>query len=129
MQLFHRYVHKGTLFKFATDWQKMYGGDVYAMKVASHELKVQYAQTLSAHKANRGFPSKGLTRYMSCGIHELRFPLMALIDYRGFRLTAQSILPIKDNTLGTFVVVLSYHFYYVSHKITRSVWIQQRWQY
>ena len=42
MQLFHRYVHRGTLFKFATDWQKMYGGDVYAMKVASHELKVQY---------------------------------------------------------------------------------------
>ena len=59
-------------------------------------------------KLTKNISSKGLTRYMSCGIHELRFPLMALIDYRGFRLTAQSILPIKDNTLGTFVLFCPY---------------------
>ena len=29
----------------------------------------------------------------------LHVPIMALIDYRGYRLIAESILPIKDKTL------------------------------
>jgi hypothetical protein len=30
---------QGILFKFATDWHNLYGGDEFAMKAASHELK------------------------------------------------------------------------------------------
>ena len=36
---------------------------------------------------------------MNCDIHDLRLPLMALIDYRGFRIIAVSILPIDCDTL------------------------------
>lgn len=71
-----KYIHRGILFKFAMDWEGLYGGDEYSAKVASHELK-------------------GLARYFSCAVRGLHFPLMALIDYRGFRLTASSILPIS----------------------------------
>lgn len=50
------------------------------MKAASHELK-------------------GLMSYYSCNIKGLAFPLMAVIDYKGFRVLALSILPIKENSL------------------------------
>src|SRR5690349_20535631 len=45
-----------------------------------------------------GLELKGLMRYYGCeGLH---VPLMAVIDYRGFRLVAMSILPIeKKKTL------------------------------
>ena len=58
-----KYIHRGILFKFAMDWEGLYGGDEYSAKVASHELK-------------------GLARYFSCAVRGLHFPLMALIDYR-----------------------------------------------
>eukprot|EP01105_Mastigella_eilhardi_P018365 TRINITY_DN4240_c0_g1_i8.p1 TRINITY_DN4240_c0_g1~~TRINITY_DN4240_c0_g1_i8.p1 ORF type:complete len:943 (-),score=202.12 TRINITY_DN4240_c0_g1_i8:2539-5286(-) len=44
-----------------------------------------------------GHELKGLMRYS--GIQQLRTPLMALIDYRGFRLVAMSRLPINNSTL------------------------------
>ncbi len=34
-----KYLHEGILFKFASDWARMYAGDEYAMKVASHDFK------------------------------------------------------------------------------------------
>ena len=34
-----KYLYDGILFKFACDWKNMYGGDEYAMKVASHDFK------------------------------------------------------------------------------------------
>ncbi|GAM24988.1 hypothetical protein SAMD00019534_081630 [Acytostelium subglobosum LB1] len=68
-----KYVYNGILFKFASDWIKIYGNDEFSMKAGGHELK-------------------SVMRYYGCeGIH---VPLMALLDYRGFRLVAMSILPI-----------------------------------
>src|SRR5690554_6514123 len=50
------------------------------MKAASHELK-------------------GLQHYYHSNVPGLHFPLMAYIDYRGWRLQALSLLPIDANTL------------------------------
>ncbi|KAL6072242.1 Clu domain-containing protein [Balamuthia mandrillaris] len=50
------------------------------MKAAGHELK-------------------GLMEYMDCRVKGLHFPLMVLVDYRGYRLIAESILPLGPNTL------------------------------
>jgi len=43
---------------------------------------------------------KGLTALLdwelkTVGLHTVKFPLMILIDHRGFRLIAMSILPLK----------------------------------
>lgn len=88
-----KYLCQGILFKFSADalvsgndepatW--MYGGnepDVEAaMKAAGHDLK-------------------GLMNCWNAAIPELHFPLMALIDYRGYRLGAISILPINKATI------------------------------
>ena len=76
-----KYVVHGILFKFAVDAHGLYGGDhVAAGKVAGHELK-------------------GLMAYMSCEIPDVNVPLMTLIDYRGFRIIAMSVLPINNGTL------------------------------
>lgn len=89
-----KYLCQGILFKFCRDtiitppgarpvvW--MYGGskpDTHAaMKAAAHDLK-------------------GLVTCYSTKINQLHFPLMAIIDYRGYRLVAVSILPISKKTL------------------------------
>ncbi|EGC35315.1 hypothetical protein DICPUDRAFT_152393 [Dictyostelium purpureum] len=84
-----KYHCQGILFKFAMDtmlnndcW--MYGGDNarddYAAKAASNELK-------------------GLISYYMAGVKGLNYPLMALIDYKGFRLIALSVLPISNETI------------------------------
>eukprot|EP01125_Pyxidicula_operculata_P001241 TRINITY_DN1115_c1_g3_i3.p1 TRINITY_DN1115_c1_g3~~TRINITY_DN1115_c1_g3_i3.p1 ORF type:complete len:317 (-),score=65.04 TRINITY_DN1115_c1_g3_i3:91-1041(-) len=84
-----KYICQGILFKFATDVKHkdnwIYGGtsqnDEKAMKAANNELK-------------------GLMSYFSCNLEGLHFPLFALIHYRGFCITAMSLLPIsKDKTL------------------------------
>ena len=69
-----KFIHHGILFKFATDWKRIYQSDESAMKAAGHELK-------------------SVMRYAQCD--QLHVPLMALIDYRGYRLVAESILPIN----------------------------------
>eukprot|EP01119_Soliformovum_irregulare_P018159 TRINITY_DN5508_c0_g1_i4.p1 TRINITY_DN5508_c0_g1~~TRINITY_DN5508_c0_g1_i4.p1 ORF type:complete len:1482 (-),score=512.19 TRINITY_DN5508_c0_g1_i4:32-3964(-) len=75
-----KYICNGILFKFSIDHHNLYGGDENAMKAAAHELK-------------------GLQNYYHCNIHGLCFPLMAFIDYRGWRLQALSLLPIGGNSL------------------------------
>ena len=76
-----KYRKDGIFFKFATDHDKLLGGDLNAMKVAGHELK-------------------GLTAFSSCGmLFGISFGLMALIDYRGYRLIATSELPISTSTI------------------------------
>jgi hypothetical protein len=40
-----------------------------------------------------------LTSIFNCGVEDVNLPLMAIIDYRGFRLTCLSVLPINDETL------------------------------
>lgn len=49
---------KGILFKFAIDFEGIYGGDEGAMKAAGQELK-------------------GLTEYFQCNISGLSFPLVS----------------------------------------------------
>lgn len=75
-----KYLVNNILFKFALDFKGLYGGDHGAAKAAGQELK-------------------GLIAYYSCGVAELRVPLMALVDYMGFRLIAISVLPVNKETL------------------------------
>ncbi len=75
--------------KFSLDVQLddgsfMYGGrernDSLAMKSGNHELK-------------------GLTAFMGSEIQGLCWPLMVVVDYKGYRLVASSLLPISDSTI------------------------------
>eukprot|EP01114_Cavostelium_apophysatum_P011844 TRINITY_DN2636_c0_g1_i2.p1 TRINITY_DN2636_c0_g1~~TRINITY_DN2636_c0_g1_i2.p1 ORF type:complete len:1423 (+),score=460.75 TRINITY_DN2636_c0_g1_i2:227-4495(+) len=75
-----KYVVKNILFKFAVDQYGLFQSDEHAAKVAGHDLK-------------------GLIQYFDLGIPGLHFPLMALVDYVGFRLQALSLLPINAETL------------------------------
>jgi len=76
-----KYLVRSILFKFALDTEGIYGGnDAAAAKVAGHELK-------------------GVQAYFNCSIQGLCLPLIALVDYRGFRLLAISLLPITRETL------------------------------
>ena len=72
-----KYVAQGILFKFATDWRGLYGGDESAAKAASHELR-------------------GLIHVHQCRVRDLHTPLMALIDYHGHRMIAMSLVPIDE---------------------------------
>lgn len=75
-----KYIVHNILFKFAVDSAGLYGSDYAAAKVAGHELK-------------------GLIQYFNTSLPELCVPLMALVDYGGFRLIAMSILPISERTI------------------------------
>mmetsp|Transcript_850 Transcript_850/g.2694 ORF Transcript_850/g.2694 Transcript_850/m.2694 type:complete len:1584 (-) Transcript_850:61-4812(-) len=75
-----KYVVNSILFKFAVDSNGLYGGDYGAAKVASQEMK-------------------GLNSYFSCGLAKLHVPLMALVDFMGFRLIAMSLLPLGKDSL------------------------------
>ncbi|EGC32510.1 hypothetical protein DICPUDRAFT_15088, partial [Dictyostelium purpureum] len=77
-----KYIVQGILFKFALENETfgLYGSDENAMKTAAHELN-------------------GCTSFLNCGIKGLHVPLMAYIDYRGFRLMAMSLLPISKKSL------------------------------
>lgn len=48
---------------------------------------------------NSGHELKGAISYLNCGVMGLNVPLMCLVDYRGHRLIAMSVLPIDDNTI------------------------------
>lgn len=86
-----KFICQGILFKFAVDVQLpnspfwMYGKHTaateYAMKAAGSELRHIVAFSNAV------------------GETDLRVPLMALIDYRGFRLVASSLLPIASHTI------------------------------
>jgi hypothetical protein len=76
-----KFSHNGIIFKFAVDESGLYGGnDELIMKTAAHDLV-------------------GLMALIECNISGLHFPLLALIDYLGYRLIACSILPIDRSTL------------------------------
>ncbi len=72
---------RGILFKLADGstgpWN---GSDEAAMKAAGHDLK-------------------GAIHYFNCNLSNLRIPLMALIDYKGFRMTAQAVLPLSPGSI------------------------------
>eukprot|EP01125_Pyxidicula_operculata_P017771 TRINITY_DN626_c0_g1_i2.p1 TRINITY_DN626_c0_g1~~TRINITY_DN626_c0_g1_i2.p1 ORF type:complete len:1906 (-),score=451.08 TRINITY_DN626_c0_g1_i2:60-5777(-) len=84
-----KYIFQGILFKFALDvplndtvW--MYGGNKpnneKAMKAAAHERK-------------------GLINLFHCHLPGFHCPLMQLIHYKGFCLTAMALLPIDKSTI------------------------------
>ncbi|KAM9964845.1 hypothetical protein ACTFIW_004637 [Dictyostelium discoideum] len=77
-----KYIVQGILFKFALENEAfgLYGNDENAMKTAAHELN-------------------GCASFLNCGVKGLHVPLMAFIDYRGFRLMAMSLLPISKKSL------------------------------
>ena len=54
--------------------------DAAASTVAGHELK-------------------GMQAYFNCAINGMNLPLMALVDYKGFRLIAIALLPIDETTI------------------------------
>jgi len=81
------------LFKFAVDHKNIYGSDYSAAKAAGNELR-------------------GLMCYFNASIPDINVPLMALVDYRGFRLTAMSLLPVDTSTIiyGTFDAGKTIHY-------------------
>ena len=66
--------------RFVADFDGLYGGDEFAYKSASHELK-------------------GLRAYMQCELADLRTPLFCLVDFAGFRVIATSVLPLSKGSL------------------------------
>ena len=56
------------------------GSDEAAAKAAGHDLK-------------------GSVHYSTCKVRELHVPLILLIDYKGFRMSAQAFLPLGENSL------------------------------
>ena len=75
-----KYIVHNILFKFAVDNHGLLGSNYAAAKVAGNELK-------------------GLLCYFNCHLLDVRLPLMALVDYLGFRIVAISLLPINKSTL------------------------------
>eukprot|EP01119_Soliformovum_irregulare_P020844 TRINITY_DN6817_c0_g1_i2.p1 TRINITY_DN6817_c0_g1~~TRINITY_DN6817_c0_g1_i2.p1 ORF type:complete len:1128 (-),score=345.63 TRINITY_DN6817_c0_g1_i2:76-3459(-) len=75
-----KYLCKGIYFKFAVNSMNIYPDDEAAIKVAGHELAA-------------------LNQVFSLWLKDFCFPMMILLDYRGFRLIAMSTLPINNNTL------------------------------
>jgi hypothetical protein len=75
-----KYFQEGILFKFALDSHGLYGGDINAMKSAGHEMKCLVSLF------------KRLDR-------NYFVPMVGVIDYKGFRIIAISLLPIKGSTL------------------------------
>lgn len=69
------------MFKFAIDSSNLFEGDDHkASRVAGHDLL-------------------GYNCFVASGVEELNTPLVCLLDYRGFRLVAMSLLPIGRDTL------------------------------
>jgi hypothetical protein len=71
-----KYVVHRILFKFAVDSKSLYGGDEHAAKVAAHDLK-------------------SLVHIYNCWERGVCFPMMTLVDYRGFRIVGMPLLPIN----------------------------------
>lgn len=74
------YLPEGMFFKFAVDDHNLYNGDEGIMKAAGQELR-------------------SLLELMDCRVSRLHFPLMVLVDYRGYRLIAMPLLPVGHDTI------------------------------
>lgn len=69
------------MFKFAIDKSRLFQGDDHkASRIAGHDLL-------------------GFNCFVASAVEELNTPLVCLIDYRGFRLIAMSLLPIDRESL------------------------------
>tara|TARA_R110002050_G_scaffold291534_1_gene446074 strand:- start:51 stop:410 length:360 start_codon:yes stop_codon:yes gene_type:complete len=79
-----QYVVHNILFKFAVDFTGLYHGDHPAAKVAALELKgsIAYFNALTEEQRKK-----------------VRIPMLVLVDYLGYRLIAESFLPIDRSTI------------------------------
>eukprot|EP01118_Nematostelium_gracile_P013720 TRINITY_DN5214_c0_g1_i1.p1 TRINITY_DN5214_c0_g1~~TRINITY_DN5214_c0_g1_i1.p1 ORF type:complete len:601 (+),score=151.75 TRINITY_DN5214_c0_g1_i1:486-2288(+) len=75
-----KYVQEGIVFKVALDTHGLYGGSSNSGKSAAHELK-------------------GINTLINLEIPNLCFPLFVVLDYRGFRVSAMSLLPIDKSSI------------------------------
>jgi hypothetical protein len=75
-----KFLIRNIFLKFPKDSAGLYGGDEWSQKSAGHELK-------------------GLSAIIGCRIDHLHVPLMCVVNYLGFQLVAQTILPISRRTL------------------------------
>ena len=85
-----KYVYRNILYKICLDTELdenrgwMHGGSQpsheKAMKTGAHELR-------------------GIMHYSSLRVSGLHFPLMLVMDYKGFRLVAEALLPINKETI------------------------------
>ena len=57
-----------------------------------------------------GHELKGLMAYFSLEMEEVNFPLMTLVDYRGFRLVAISVLPVGKGRFNFFCFIFLFFF-------------------
>eukprot|EP00753_Platysulcus_tardus_P018257 PLAT6799.1.p1 GENE.PLAT6799.1~~PLAT6799.1.p1 ORF type:complete len:1510 (+),score=553.32 PLAT6799.1:376-4530(+) len=76
-----KFISGGIFFKFVLDDSGLYGSDESALKAARHDLK-------------------GARAYLQANVRKLRTPLMALLDFRGFRLMASALLPLSSGSLA-----------------------------
>eukprot|EP01124_Arcella_intermedia_P013380 TRINITY_DN19810_c0_g1_i1.p1 TRINITY_DN19810_c0_g1~~TRINITY_DN19810_c0_g1_i1.p1 ORF type:complete len:1334 (+),score=360.17 TRINITY_DN19810_c0_g1_i1:602-4003(+) len=84
-----KYIAHGILFKYCLDVELSQGKWLFGDKEANNSL------ALKAGSAE----IRGLNTVFSAGITQLRVPFMAMIDFRGYRLSAMSFLPIDKQTL------------------------------
>jgi hypothetical protein len=83
-----KYILNGIFFKFSKDFHNIYGSDEMSMKSSNNELNgIRFYYEWRKKNKNIKLADK------------LRVPLTALIDFRGWRVSAISLLPIGKNTL------------------------------
>ncbi|EGC36444.1 hypothetical protein DICPUDRAFT_31848 [Dictyostelium purpureum] len=84
-----KYMCQNIIFKFVIDTELVPGIWMYGETKRSDEK----AQKSAGHEI------KGLNNFLELSNGLVRFPLMAIIDYRGYRLLAISALPINKKTI------------------------------
>ena len=82
-----KFVVDGIFFKFSTDRHNLYGGSEFAGKATAHEL----------HGYNAYF--RHAAAHAQAQARRLHVPLMAIIDYLGFRVAGMAQLPVDAATL------------------------------
>ncbi len=86
-----KYLQQGILYKFAEDVDMGKYGWMYSVTGERNDA--------AASKAC-GNELKGLSAvFQACSELDLRVPLMCLVDFGGFRLSAQAFVPITSHTL------------------------------
>ncbi|KAL6067106.1 Clu domain-containing protein [Balamuthia mandrillaris] len=75
-----KYCARGIFFKFVRDVFGIYGGEHWSMKAAGHEIK-------------------SMNALLECNIAELHLPLVVCVDYWGYRVFAETALPINNKTI------------------------------
>lgn len=85
-----KYVYRNILYKICLDTElDEYRGWMHGGAGPSHEK----AMKTGAHEL------RGIMHYSSLRVSGLHFPLMLVMDYKGFRLVAEALLPINKETI------------------------------